>query len=139
MSSWTWYHILAADVADPYTLVPGDLPPSSSTFPASSFPKMLVFAYGIDEIVTSIVEFSDSMPLTVPKCGRGDFHYWTVAPVIENTGMVLLGDLTKVISISETRFVQIYRDGWTYYVDMEVRSDKTCLVVIAIRKSTSIS
>ena len=123
MNGWTWYHVLAADMADPYTLVPADLPPSSSMFPASGFPRMMAFTYGIDGAVTSTAEFSAASPLTVPKCGRGDFRYWLIAPMMENSGMVLLGDLTKVISVSETRFTRISRDGGSYYVNMQVRND----------------
>ena len=121
MNGWTWYHILAADMVSDYTLVPADLPPSSSTFPASSFPGMLAFTYRIDGVVTSVTEFSDEKPLAVPKCGRADFRYWVVAPVIPYLNLALLGDLTKVISVSETRFTQISDDGGYYYINMLVR------------------
>ena len=108
-------------MASDYTLMPADLPPSSSTFPASSFPGMLAFTYRIDGTVTSVTEFSDEKPLAVPKCGRGNFRYWLVAPVIPYLNMALLGDLTKVISVSETRFTQISDTGGYYYIDMQVR------------------
>ena len=108
-------------MASDYTLPPADLPPSSSIFPASSFPGMLAFTYRIDGVVTSVTEFSDEKPLAVPKCGRGDFRYWLVAPVIPYLNIALLGDLTKVISVSETRFTQISDDGGDYYINMQVR------------------
>ena len=42
----------------------------------------------------------------ISKCGKADFQYWNIAPVLDN-GWALLGELNKILPVSETRFLSI--------------------------------
>lgn len=106
----TWYHILAAEINTEYTLTVADLPPSLSTFPSSSFPTSIAFQYTLDGTVTTTIEFTSTSKLMIPKCGKVDFQYWNIAPVFDN-GWALLGELNKIITVSETRFTSIANIG----------------------------
>ena len=80
-----------------------ELPPSHSTFPATSFPKSIAFQYTLDKAVTKTVDFGSDTKLNVAQCGKSDFQYWVIAPYISN-GYALLGELDKVTPVSEARF-----------------------------------
>ena len=43
-------------------------------------------------------------------CGEADFQYWIIAPVLNN-GLVLFGELTKIVPVSETRFKSFLNAG----------------------------
>ena len=80
-----------------------ELPPSHSTFPATSFPKSVAFQYTLDKAVTKTVDFGSDTKLNVAQCGKSDFQYWVIAPYFSN-GYALLGELDKVTPVSEARF-----------------------------------
>lgn len=100
---WTWYYILTAELTSPYSMSPTELPPSHSTFPATSFPKSIAFQYTLDKKVTDMADIGSDMKLEVAECGKSDFQYWVIAPHFPN-GLALLGELDKVTTVSEARF-----------------------------------
>ena len=118
MTQWTWYHILAAEITDTYKLNVAELPPSHSVFPKSDFPSSVAFRNDLTGKVIEVVNFTSSSSLTIEPCSRQDFKYWTIAPLLEGTGMAILGELDKVITVSETRFKGISRFGSGYVVSL---------------------
>ena len=62
-------------------------------------------------MVTYISPFNATNPLTVPVCGEKDFQTWTVAPVMNETSWVLLGETSKIVRMSEQRMGNIVYDG----------------------------
>ena len=80
-----------------------ELPPSHSTFPATSFPKSIAFQYSLDKTVTKTADFGSDTKLDVAECGKSDFQYWVIAPYFPS-GIALFGELDKVTTVSETRF-----------------------------------
>ena len=99
----TWYYILAAELTSSYSMSASELPPSRSTFPATSFPKSIAFQYTLDKKVTKTADFGADMKLDVATCGKSDFQYWVIAPYLPNQ-FALLGELDKVTTVSEARF-----------------------------------
>ena len=103
----TWYHIIAASLNADYALAAAELPPSQFTFPRTSFPTSVAFQYTLDGKVTTVIsDFGTSSRLVISKCGKADFQYWNIAPVLDN-GWALLGELNKILPVSETRFLSI--------------------------------
>ena len=86
------------------------LPPSPSVKPASSssFPRYIGASTRLGTFPSSTISLSrstDIIPLSA--CGKDDFQYWILAPVVPGTGTALFGELDKVVSISEQRFSSI--------------------------------
>ena len=81
-----------------------ELPPSKNTKPKTSFPKYFAFTYTLDGKVHKAINFTGS--LDIAACTVTDFQYWSLAPILEN-GWALLGELNKIIPVSETRFTDI--------------------------------
>ena len=105
MGDFTWYNLLAADLASDYKLTPPELPPSRNVFPASpGFPDYIAYNYTLEGLVSTTVKFGINDSLTVPACGKTDFQSWNLAPILPN-GLALLGELNKILPVSETRFV----------------------------------
>ena len=104
VNNYTWYYIFAAELASPYSLSASELPPSHNTFPSTSFPTPSVaFQYTLDGRVTNVTNFGSNVKLDIAKCGKSDFQYWVVAPYQPND-IALLGELTKIVAVSETRY-----------------------------------
>jgi hypothetical protein len=63
--------------------------------------------------VTKITEFgtpSDFGPdtkLNISKCDKIEFQYWVIPPYLMTRGLVLLGELNKIVPVSEARFSDI--------------------------------
>lgn len=109
---FTWYYIMSGDLSSSYVLTAKELPPSQSTFPASSLPGPTVaFQYTLDGVVTNIREFgsqNDFGPdtkLNISQCRKSDFQYWVIPPYM--TPSLLLGELNKIVPVSEARFSDI--------------------------------
>lgn len=102
-------------MASPYTMHSRELPPSKYIKPKSSFPEYLAFTYTLDGTIQKAMSFSGS--LDIPECSVTNFQYWSLAPILES-GWALLGELTKIISISETRFTDVIVIDGTYMVYM---------------------
>ena len=76
-----------------------ELPPSRNTKPRTSFPKSLAFTYTLDGKIQKAMDFTGS--IDIAACSVTDFQYWSLAPIMEN-GWALLGELNKIIPISQT-------------------------------------
>ena len=113
VESMTWYYIFAAELTADYELSAKELPPSHSTFPQTNFPSSVAVQYTLDGTVTKTASFDTDTALRVSMCGEADFQYWVVAPVLKN-GLVLFGELTKIVPTSETRFKNIINIDDTY-------------------------
>ena len=63
--------------------------------------------------MTNITEFgtpSDFGPdtkLNISKCSRANFQYWVIPPCLTSHGLILLGELNKIVPVSEARFSDI--------------------------------
>ena len=113
IDQFTWYYVLTADLASPYTLTAKELPPSRSTFPATTLPfPTIAFRYTLDGNITEIVKFGTQLSfgpdtaLNIAQCGKSDFQYWVIPPYIP-FGFSLLGELNKITPVSEQRFSDI--------------------------------
>ena len=106
IDGFTWYYIFAAELRAPYSLFTNELPPSHSTFPATSFlTTTIAFQYTLDRRVTKMVGFSEDNKLDIAQCDKSDFQYWVIAPFLLNYNkVILLGELTKIIPVSETQY-----------------------------------
>ena len=103
VGSITWYHVFAAELVGDYDLSAKEFPPSRTTFPQTTFPQSVAFQYTLDGTVTRRANFGTDTALRVSMCGEADFQYWIIAPVLNN-GLVLFGELTKIVPVSGTRF-----------------------------------
>lgn len=56
--------------------------------------------------------------LTINSCDRNDFQYWYIAPVFDGTGGALLGELNKIVPISEQRVLTVIKFGNEYVVKL---------------------
>ena len=107
LAGLTWYYIVAAEIASPYELKAQELPPSRTTFPKTSFPLSLAFRYNLKGTILQAQNFTSFSTISIPTCDRTDFLYWVIAPVLPGNGVALLGELNKVVTVSETRFQNI--------------------------------
>ena len=98
-------------MTEKYELVAAALPPSHSLFPKSEFPSSIAFRHDLTGKVVEVFDFSSSSSIMINTCGRSDFQYWTIAPTLEGTGMALLGELNKIVTVAETRFRYISKFG----------------------------
>ena len=63
--------------------------------------------------MTKITEFgtpSDFGPdtkLNISQCGKIDFQYWVIPPYLMSHGLILFGELNKIVPVSEARFSDI--------------------------------
>ena len=88
----------------PYTMKASELPPSKNTKPRTTFPSSLAFTYTLDGVIQKAMNFTGA--LSIPECSVTDFQYWSLAPIFNN-GWALLGELNKIIPVSETRFIDL--------------------------------
>ncbi len=53
-----------------------------------------------------LTPYFEANSLTISKCGKEDFQYWAILTSIPETPntRLLLGELNKIIAVSETRF-----------------------------------
>ena len=93
--------ILGVDLVSPYTVSLGELPlPPSGAVKAKEYVAFKPYFSGKVGAANNVTS------LAVPACGRGDYQYWVLAPVVQD-GVVLLGEMGKVVSVSETRFKSV--------------------------------
>lgn len=111
VASWTWYYIISGQLSSDYTMSVSELPPSQHTKPKTSFPKSLAFSYTLDGKVQKATVLTDK--LSIPACGPTNFQYWVVAPIF-SSGWALLGELNKIVTVSETRFFSFTEVGQEY-------------------------
>ena len=114
IGQFTWYYIFTGVLSSPYTLTAKELPSTHFTFPYSSLPApTIAFQYTLDGTVTKTVEFgtpNDFGPntkLNISQCSKSTFQYWVIPPHFMSHGLILLGELTKIVPVSEARFNDI--------------------------------
>ena len=101
---------MAADLQEDYAMAISELPPSHNTFPRT-YMKAVVFQYDVRTgKVSTLEDVTTGSVITVTKCTKADFKYMVVAPILPN-GLALLGELTKFVTVSETRFVEVTTSG----------------------------
>ena len=61
--------------------------------------------------VTYISLFNATNPLKVPTCDKNDFQTWTIAPIVEESNWVILGETSKIVKISEQRVSKLMISG----------------------------
>ena len=94
---------MAAELKADYTLSASELPPTSNTFPASTF-DAVAFQYNvITGKAFSMEPLTETSTITIKKCKRADFKYYVFAPRFHN-GMYLFGELNKFVPVSKERF-----------------------------------
>ena len=93
--------ILGAEISSPYSVSLGELPlPPSGATKAKEY---VAFQHSFSGKISSAMNVTT---LEVPACGRSDYQYWILAPVVLDE-LVFLGEMEKVVSLSETRFKSI--------------------------------
>lgn len=100
-----------------YQLHLTELPPSHSVKPQSFFPPALAIQYTLNGTISHISILKENTDyLAISKCGCSDFQYWMIAPLLPNTNIALLGELDKVVTVSEQRVLTIITIGSTFMV-----------------------
>jgi len=124
VADWTWSHILAADLAQPFTVLPEHLQGTISDqlvrkmgvrafYESKDLSKRANEAPGdmiyytlntttLDISTLTVSPFDASHGIPVPACGEIDFVVYHVAPVFNN-GWSILGELTKWVPVAEAR------------------------------------
>ena len=115
VAQWTWYYIIAGELLSDYTIYANELPPSHHTKPKTEILKSLAFTYILDGQVSNATIFTDT--LFFPITTTTNFHYWSLAPILNN-GWALLGELNKIIPVSETHINNILNVGMDYLVSI---------------------
>ena len=136
IGQFTWYYILTGDLASPYILTAKELPPSHSTFPATSLPGPTVaFRYTLDGNISELVNFGSNTSygpettLNIAQCSKSDFQYWVIPPFFP-FGYTLLGELNKITPVSEQRFSDITVNDNTTMVNVNgVPTEKVPITV----------
>ena len=100
--------------------MPKEFPSCSAYKPQTVYPESVALQYNLDGSIRGkavhITKNPDIIPLK--KCGRDDFEYWLVAPVLPGTGVAFLGELTKILSVSEQRVLTVIKFGDTFVVKL---------------------
>ena len=52
-------------------------------------------------------DYGPDTKFTISQCSKSDFLYWVVPPHFTTHGLILLGELTKIVPVSEARFSDI--------------------------------
>ena len=52
-------------------------------------------------------DFGPDTKLNISQCNKSDFQYWVIPPYLMSHGLILLGELNKVVPVSEARFSDI--------------------------------
>ncbi len=126
---------MAAELMENYDLSAAELPPSRSTFPATSL-DAVAFQYNVvTRSVTGTMVLDRNTFITVPKCGKSDFKYFAVAPRFSNNGMYLFGELDKFVPVSEQRFVSFDQTKDEVYIRLAGVPTETVYVTVYDGKS----
>lgn len=113
IGQFTWYYLFTADLSTPYSLKAKELPPSHSTYPATSLPfPTIAFQYTLDGNITNVTDFGPNgsigpdTSLYISQCSKATFQYWVIPPYFP-FGYTLMGELNKIVPVSEQRFSDI--------------------------------
>jgi len=89
-------------------------------------------------MVTYISSFNAMNPLKVPVCGKEDFQTWTIAPIMNETSWVLLGETSKIVRMSEQRMGDISYDEVGVIIVQLRGAPQEVITVAAIDSSSEI-
>jgi hypothetical protein len=110
LGGWAWDHVLAANLSQPWALLPARLAPTRADAAprGHSPPPPAALAYALnttslDARTLLVVPFDDAHPVTLSANGLADFALWHTAPAFDN-GWSLLGELGKWVPVAEVRF-----------------------------------
>jgi len=102
-----WHYLVGANLNTPYTVTTTDLPSGGAA---------KVFNYFQVNASSGVSDFDASHPIKIPAAqmvqgpgtaaGPVAFDYYVVAPVLES-GWVLLGELSKFITVSKQRITDV--------------------------------
>ena len=123
--------ILGVNLISPYNVSLGELPlPPSGAAKAKEY---VAFQPSFSGKVNAAMNVTS---LPVPVCGRADYQYWVLAPVVQDM-VVFLGEMGKVVSLSETRFKSIAYTATSVSVTMAGTAGEMVTVAATIgSKST---
>ena len=95
--------MLAADLTNDFTLTPQDLSPIRAI---DQFIIAYQYSISTGNITNLVLPFLKDNTLTISKCGRADFQHWAIVTSVSAlpNGRYLLGELNKIIPVSEMRF-----------------------------------
>ena len=96
-------------------MMPGDLLDTDDLFVSFDSLSWVVYPHNMSSMP---VPFDDSHPLAVPSCGRSDFGLFHIAPVFSN-GWVLLGEMNKLVPVSEQRIRSVSETETSLSVSMK--------------------
>lgn len=105
IGDFRFYHILAANLKTPYSIKPSGLSPDASASGSLVFKHMPGNATAPASVISK--PFSDADPVSLAACGKGDFQLVHTTPVLPNTDLVLLGELSKWVPLSPQRVQNI--------------------------------
>lgn len=123
--------VLGAELVTPYTVSIGELPiPPSGATKAKEY---VAFQPSFSGKISTAMSVTT---LALPACGRADYQYWVLAPVVLDE-LVFLGEVGKVVSLSETRFESIAYSSNAVNVTMAGTAGEMVTVAVTIgSKST---
>ena len=107
---------MAVDLKSNYDLSVKELPVTRFVKPQTSFPQSIAVQYTLDKTVTKAINVTNT--LSISSCDRNDFQYWYIAPVLDGAGGALLGELDKVVPISEQRVLTVIKFADTYVIKL---------------------
>ena len=110
IGQFTWYYIFAGDLSPPYTLTSKELPSTPHSQPALyQYPQLyfntpwMAMCQELQNLGTPS-DFRPDTKLNISQCGKIDFHYCIIPPYLTSRGLILLGELDKIVPVSEARF-----------------------------------
>lgn len=113
VSGLQWHHVLSADLTSEYSFLPDDLLDFHLSIVVS---YVTWFAYP-HNMSSNPATFDQSHPINLSVCGRSDFGLWHIAPRLVN-GWVLLGEMDKLVPVSEQRIRAVATTGTEVIVEL---------------------
>lgn len=110
----TWYYVLIADLKKSAYIMGQDLPPSKNYKPRSDFGLFVAARCDLNGNCFDGQNFTGSSAIRASQTAPQDFQYWIIAPFLPGIGTAVLGELNKVVTMSETRFKDITYSGNEY-------------------------
>lgn len=131
--------MLTANVSKAYDgFVASQLPPSASVKPQSYLPPYIGVSTRLGQYSNGILTLnSNDDVIPIPSCGKENFQYWVLAPVLPGINAVVFGELNKVVAVSVQRFSNMSIHGDTYVLEVNGAQGETItLYTYNIEKKT---
>ena len=96
--------------------------------PASSFPTYVAVPHhqlGVLSPANTITLSKNTDTIPLPACGEDDFQSWILAPVFPGTSVSLLGELDKVLSVSQQRFRPVKQEDNAIFIEVDGSEGET--------------